>query len=238
MKKVIYACIALLVCGCIKKEVDINQCQKNCTQVQGRLTTLDGKKPLKNIEMELIWLEMPNLFRGVSRLKNKTKTDNNGYFSFSIGIRDDELETGGFIINVHVDSAKYLTQDRLFAQYDLGKLTRDTIVTINNYLIPEKSYINWQIKNIDKIKPQDYCTTEIRFSGAPGTIISWDINSSKQKISVAGGQPIYIENFKRIDDVRYKKTDTLFLKPGETRKYIVDFLEEYPAFVPPINSKN
>lgn len=39
----------------------------------------------------------------------ETKTDNNGYFLLTTGVKNEELEEGYFTIQVKVDSTKYLT---------------------------------------------------------------------------------------------------------------------------------
>jgi hypothetical protein len=231
----IFCIISFCFCisSCVKEEFDTETCSSDCTVIQGKITTSGGTKPATNIKLELIWTNIKYMGGGIKRTRAVTETDKNGLFDFRIDLKNDEIKEGSFYIHIDADKSKYLS----FNDYtiDLPQLKRDSLIIINNYLLPRKSYIEWKVLNLDKINHSDYFDScfggQMGFEkkSFSGTVVLWSSGLPlDKKIAVVGDQPLYIANLKAMNGIYYQKNDTIFLKPGETKVYIVDFLEKYP----------
>ncbi|NJN28554.1 MAG: hypothetical protein HC819_22550 [Cyclobacteriaceae bacterium] len=202
-------------------------CTTGCNIIQGRLTTNNGNSGIGNVKLLLKWINYTSIFSVVIRSKAITRTQNDGTFMFEFRLNDDELYAGYFEIEYFVDESKFLILHK--RTITLSSLTRDTIVDME-YLVPLKAYIQWEVKNNQKIVDDDYFHTTFRspigFAGEEnGHAVDWRVPPSEALIEVAGNQKIYVMNSIKKNGIIYEKTDTLFIAAGETLPYTFDYLQ-------------
>src|SRR5689334_4659551 len=90
----------LMVPGCLLiDDEDLNEpCHSDCTTIQGKFTTEDGK-PIKNVSLALNWEVHGQLgIGGVIRKIMEGKADENGDYKFVFYANDKELLEGSYTV--------------------------------------------------------------------------------------------------------------------------------------------
>ncbi|GGF29149.1 hypothetical protein [Echinicola rosea] len=219
--------------GCIKNESDLisQDCSSHCATLNGNITTGNGLIPFKNRDIEVIWKNTIYLGGGVIRTKAKTKTDDSGYYELNFKVREDEMESGYFMIKIPIDQ-NYLIcgSNESYHRFAFFELKNDTTIT-TNYGIPYKATLKVNSNGASKLADHDYFSfttmspTGINFDSHCGTIIDWSNKNPDQEyiIDVAAEQPVIVRMGIRKGDQYFSKSDTLRLEIGEKLDYIVEF---------------
>lgn len=215
--------------SCSEEENDFNpNCNSECTIVNGQLTTNNGMDGIENIDLTLKWINSGYLTGSITRNKAKTKTDANGNYELKFSVRQDELETGYFIIEYQVDQDKFFIPGPEGMTIYVGQLKTDTTVSMN-YLIPTKAFMEVTVLNQDQIGPNDKFVTYFNTPMGQdaeccgGVIHAWQGATTPATVTIVGSQPVYIRTFKERNGISSMKPDTIIIDNGQTIQYTLDF---------------
>ena len=186
---------ALLILGlfflnsCSKEEDDLasQDCNIDCTEIIGRIMTDNGTVPIPNLELTVIWDNRGLLGGGSIRNKAITETDDDGNYSLSFLIRDDELIEGQFLILYEeIDEDIYLVNN--LKRISIFEIDRNTTLSINHN-IPQKAFLNLSLLNLDNIQQGDSFSTNFSYESPSGfsqsvngLIIGWNNESNSNNI--------------------------------------------------------
>ncbi|MCC3158745.1 hypothetical protein LJ737_15985 [Hymenobacter sp. 15J16-1T3B] len=212
--------------GCVENDADLGTCPGNCTVVRGRLVTAGGTEALAGIPLTAQWVGG----RYYVRQKAAATTDGNGNFELSFLLRDDELAAGYFQLQYAVKADDYYQLDD--SRISLPDLVRDTAVTIGNYLVPRKAFVELAITNRQAIGPNDsYWSNFASLYGSHtvigpyggGPAIGWASELLDAAVPVPGDQPIVVNHVRNRNGIRTTSADTLYIPHGTRRRYTVTF---------------
>lgn len=214
--------LALSGCDGWKDDYISKYCPGSCTVITGKLTTANGTKPLAHVTLALNW-EVNSYPSGYVTKKAIAKTDENGNYELRFLIRDNELKDGRFVMEPLMDEKQfiYCRDEKIdFSYYDLK---RDTTL-VENYLIPEVAYVEFQLRSPGSLPAGDKLTTHFSYTyGKDGQLlctgkIDWS-NISKNGIivRVAADQPVTLKNSRLRNGVSSEEETVLQMKPGEKK---------------------
>ena len=220
-----------IVPGClIIDDEELNEpCNADCTTIQGKFTTEDGKS-IKNLTLALNWEVYGQLgVAGVIRKIMTGKTDDNGDYKFVFYAKDKELRDGSYTIKFKLLDNSYITfeSDDYYKFYSVNK--RDTTI-IGNYHIPKKgAKITLKITNPENITGDDLLSSSVSYkfdlnqymSYVPGELYS--PNASQTTIETAANQYTYIRTTKRKNSESITTVDSVVIAVDETRLYEIEF---------------
>ncbi|WP_461488680.1 hypothetical protein [Pontibacter sp. HJ8] len=222
--------IAAGLTGCINHEDDFisKYCPGSCTVVKGRITTADGTKPIRDVTLTANWDNSYHWGGGTIRKKAVARTDENGYYTLSFLLRDEELEQGYIVIESSLDKQKYFIcqSDDILQSETIG---RDTTI-LRDYYFPERAHLLLELTNRQALGPDDNLATKV--SSLAGMeagqecsqLVSWRLmDGVTHTVSVAAESPVLLTNTRTKANLITTQTDTLYLSPGERRTYRVAF---------------
>jgi 5-hydroxyisourate hydrolase-like protein (transthyretin family) len=152
----------LLVPGCLLVDDESlnTSCNSDCTTIQGKFTTEDGKS-IANVSLELDWSKFVMLGGNVRKIMTG-KTDENGEYKFVFHAKDNELINGAYSVKFKLPDNSFITHES-YEYYEFGIDKRDTVV-IANYHVPKKGgKINLKIKNPDIITGEDKIISSVSY---------------------------------------------------------------------------
>ncbi len=216
--------------SCVEEENDLisQNCDVDCTEIIGKITTDNGTEPISNLKLMVEWSNLQYL-GGTVRKKAVTRTDAKGNFRLKFYIRDDEEKSGLFRVKCEIDENKYLLSryKNIGRAYDVS---RDTVVKIA-YNIPKKAFLKLNFLNLDYLQDKDTFSVDFSYETSTdfdqpfmGAYFSGDRESVPSTImELAGNQKIKMVILKRINKIKTKKIDSILLEAGTTSDYIIDF---------------
>lgn len=226
--------ILLLATSCTKQEELPEKCTGSCTTITGRLVTANGKEPIVGADVTLKWM-YGTLYSPKAMVKAKGRTDADGKYTIAFYIKDSELTDGFFEAFFSVDKNIYYVMsndDDGVAFYDLK---RDTIIQVENYVIPRKAYVRLAITNQSQIAggSEQYLSMFNSCYGfntvfskeiqGGGPSISWLGWADETPVSIPGDQPINVSNYKVKNGVTTISNDSIFVAAGTTQNYTVTY---------------
>ena len=161
-----YLLIFLFLFSCVKKEDDLisQDCVDECITIYGTLTTGNGTQPLKDVEVDVVWVKRqpPGTFgRLIRRNKAVAITDNDGFYSMTFKKREDEDDQWShFSLNIHTNENVYYSDcdENLTDMYNLPS---DTLI-MRNYYYPFNAFLKVIAIGGDKTKADDNFTVEVK----------------------------------------------------------------------------
>lgn len=207
-------------------------CNGSCATFKGRLLT-SGGQPLGGVGLSVSWSRYHGPVAGFTvRKKAVAVTAPDGTYSLSFAVADDELRDGLFKLSHSADKSRYyiIGDDVLHAPM---RMSRDTIITFPDYLIPRKAALRLLITNPAQVPSGGFMTSfnscygrstvfSSAISGGAGHVF-WDSLPTQNPLDMPGGQPILIHHFKRTTNGIPTSTDTLTIAPGKTQTYTVTY---------------
>lgn len=232
--RIIFPFVAcMLLYSCLSREDDIRPCESECTVVKGRFTTNGGHKGISAMPVEAYWALTPYMGHHIIRRKAFAITDSDGYYTFTFQVREEEMKDGYFEIKFITDANRFLYHGD--PTFHVGKLTRDTTVTLHDYLLPRKAYVEIQLKNqhlvtgnktfITQFSYTNGLCTGLEFSCGGGVYVWGPESPAITLAAIAGNQPTTITTSKMIDGVYTHRIDTINVPAGLRTTYAVDFLK-------------
>ena len=220
MEKIYYILILFIALSCSTKEDDRNLplCDTNCTTIQGRFLTENGKVPVTNLDLSLEWGITSELGGQIIQIAD-TKTAKDGSYLFSFYVKDKELKDGTFAISFKVKNDSFLTPIYPYFKFMIYK--RDTVIT-HDYLLPKKSFIN--VYNSLSLTDNDYLLCDVMYLCGGGMIISYELDSrheNQKVIETAGNQYTYLRIIKNTGNQRYFYNDSIMVYLNDTSNYII-----------------
>lgn len=237
----------LLLTSCEKTEDDTNnECTSNCTTLSGKFVTLNNA-PVSNIKVSLKYrISGGELGAGSTRKIVSTESDQNGSFSKSFFIKDNELgnsANGYFQVEIddsNIDVNKYIRTNNLIGNTttDIGfaifSITnRDTIID-KTFYIPKKAFIKVNLNNFTPQQFDDYFEVQTLYPFGPKIGMNTFLNSE------------YSTGFSGYGNWRATSNNNLmnvFVAEGENnvirilkRKNGVNTSEDIPIFIPQNNT--
>lgn len=234
MKNCVRFCLAALVLSstaCEKQESE-EVCQNSCTTVTGRLVTANGQQPIPGANVVAKWMNIYGLSVS-AKGKAYCKTDDDGNYTLSFYVNDNELLDGYFQIFYSVDNNRYYTIGE--PSVGLYDVKRDTAFHLDNFVIPRKAYVNLIITNQDQlIADRGQFTSSFnscygfnsvfnRNIQGGGAGISWNGLPTANPMPISGDQPILVRSYKTKNGVQTFSTDSLFIPAGTTQNYTVTY---------------
>jgi hypothetical protein len=227
---VIVACTAFVVTSCEKPKLE--SCPGNCTTITGRLLT-SGQQGLSGAPISVYWRNGRGFSSSQLRYKAQATTDNNGKYSLSLYVQDDEMLAGYYELSTKVDNARYYAIDET-----IGALTktpkRDSSYQLPPFLIPRKAIVSLTVPNASQI--QDYFSVE--FVSALGNNLVVTKNSlgggavvsvPKQNtpfttaVEVAADQKLYIRTTRKLVTTYTRTVDSLVVPAGTTHPLTITY---------------
>lgn len=227
---VVLACTAFVVTSCEKPKLE--SCPGNCTTLTGRLLT-SGQRGLAGAPISVYWRNGRGLSSNQLRYKAQATTDNNGNYSLSLYVQDDEMLAGYYDLSTKVDNARYYVIGET-----IGALTtapkRDSSYQLPPFLIPRKAVVSLTVPNASQI--QDYFSVE--FVSALGNSLVVTKNSlgggavvgiQKQNapftndIEVAADQKLYIRTTRKLGATYTRTVDSLIIPAGTTHPLTITY---------------
>lgn len=237
----------LLITSCDKREDDSdNVCISNCTTLSGKFVSFNNE-PVAHVKVSLKYrISGGELGGGSTRLIVDTQTDQNGNFTKSFFIKDNELgndANGYFQVDIddsNIDSNEYIRTNNLigntttdigFAIYAITN--RDTIID-QTFYIPKKAWIKVNLNNFIPVHEDDYFEVQTLYPFGPQIGINPFLNSP------------YSTGFSGYDNWRATNLNNLlnvFVAEGENnvirifrRKNGVNTIEDVPMVIPANNN--
>ena len=203
-------------------------CIQSCNYINGQLMTGDGSESLSGAYVELEWHKGSNIFGGgLVRNKAVSISDVTGYYELKFQIREDEIDTGYYIVKYYPGKKFYgCTGEH---EFGIGDIPKDTIMTYN-YGIPYKASLTVRSKGAENMAINDYFSfsalspSGIDFNSACGFHVSWSNEFPDREFTydVAALQPVVLKTVRRINEERFPSYDTLYLDIGEHVEYVVE----------------
>ena len=239
MKKIIRTTVILLASvttfqSCLDADDgDINAvCNADCTTIQGRFTTEDGK-PIKDVDLKFNWgVTYGGLGLGLGGKTRKImtgKTDGNGAYKFVFYAKDEELTDGSFAVNFKMPDDTYIVlKDYSYFQF-FGVDKRDTVLVGNYHVARKGAVIKLKIKNPESITGDDQLVSSVSYKYdlnksvrfVPGELFSK--YSSEVTIETAANQVTYIQTAKRIKGQYFNSLDSTIISINQTKTYEIEF---------------
>lgn len=206
-------------------------CNSDCTTIQGKFTTEDGK-PMKNVSLEFDWKLGPAPGIGIGGKIRKImtgKTDENGNYKFVFFAKDEELKDGAYLITFKTPDNSYIIHENYsyFPFYGVNK--RDTTI-IGNYHVPRKgANITLKIKNPEAISGEDRLFSSVSYKFDLNQWVYYgagELNStlgSQATFETAANQFTYIRTSKKINGQYINLLDSIFIPIHETKLYEIEF---------------
>ena len=236
--------------GCVKEDDDSDApLTAGYTTINGQVIT-SGNKPLKDVALQVMYIETQYLASYHSWLKRETTTDKNGYYSMSFNIKDDEAESYDGQLNSYFQLLfdfdnldpdnyflSYYSVDNDYSFYVSPSLKQDTTYTISCY-IPAKDYITVNLKNFKPVQEGDRFEVE--------TYFPWGIKSEKEDnsnkfmntqygISSSGYDHFVAEHENQVYRVPVARSDTNIVRIIKEKNGITTS-EDFKLFVPENNN--
>lgn len=234
-KPVPYLLIFSFLFSCVKKEDDLisQDCVDECITIYGTLTTGNGTQPLKNIEVDIVWIKRPpsnNFGKVIIRRKAEATTDDAGFYSMRFKKREDEDEQWSeYRLSLHTSENVYYSICGINQSHFSG-LPNDTSI-MRNYYFPFNANLNVTGIGGDEVKANDYFAIEVKtkfgINGDQecGVIRSFKGGANLQtaKLKAGAQQDVEVVTTIRKDGESKVSSETIYFNPGETKEYTVVF---------------
>jgi len=241
--------IMFALTSCEKEDDDTNkECTPGYTTISGHIVTSDNT-PLKDVKLQLKYVEARWLASYHSWLKRKTTTDANGSYSMSFNIKDDEVESfdgqssSYFELQIdfsNLDPDKYFLPEQVlekgisYSYNPIISLKQDKIYDVSFY-IPTKDYITVTLKNFKPTQTGDHFEVQ--------TFFPWGSKSDEKKmlnteygISSSGYDHFVAKSENQTFlNIPVARNDTNIVRIVKVKNGVA-FPEDHKIFVPENNS--
>ncbi len=214
----ILSLIILISCSHNQDDRTVPPCDKNCTTVQGKFLTENWKVPVAGMNVSLEWALVGELGGSVRQIAT-TKTDNEGFYSFSFYIEDHELTEGLFIINFKTPNNSFLKP--IYPYFKFGINKRDTVINYD-YLLPKQSYIKIIVDR--QTSNYDYLLCNVMYCAGDGMVVCDELDSRKENqkiVETAGNQYTYLQIIKNKGEQRSFIKDSIMVYLNDTAAYYI-----------------
>ena len=222
---------AALLTACTSYEDDFisEYCAGSCTEESGRITTGDGRTPVKGDNQVEPWKNGNSVY-GTSIVGKKAfaRTDADGRYTLRFLLRDEELESGYLSIETALPSKNYficLPDDTLWPD----EIGRDTTI-IRNFHYPQLANLVLELTNRQAMNSGDEIRTSIDFETPDGEPVrcssrqNWSAQgNSRQTVAAPANHLAYLTISKTKAGLITTQTDTLYLSAEEQQVYKLTF---------------
>lgn len=225
--------ISQLSCSLFGDKPQVNeQCQKECTTIEGLLTTgQDAIDGAPDLYMELSWSNY-SIFFDTYRLIATQTSDKNGRFKFVFSASNFEITHGSFHIDIYSNDQFYEQEADI---YGIDSVSR---YICKNIHVPSIANIKLTLSNFN-------LTDSTNLWNIPGTYDSYGSYSTMVYWYDENGDRVYhtfsknssngfseLELLGKTAGDQYTRLDILKIKNGDTTRYIDS------VFVPKLQTKD
>ncbi len=160
MKRLALLILLLSVSSCSKVDDDSQKtCTADCTTIRGRIITANNE-PIPDVKLTFRYKRSAGTFSSFTRILDKVKTNDEGWYEMSFYIKDEELgenQIGHFRLEVDGDSfdtGRFLLTNTVLTRSFTDMPIRDTIISQGVY-VPTRTTVQITLNDFAPIAEGD-----------------------------------------------------------------------------------